>query len=116
MDVLAQMLDVSEDMATIDALHAREQLLGQLTETVPVGLFHADLAGNLLFANGRLSELMGSALGPKLIDQLGGVDPEDRSELDAALHAAVDGTGSTPSSASRRGSDPPLLRQRPAPS
>jgi len=91
-DILAQMLDVSEEMATIDALRAREQLLGQLTETVPVGLFHADLAGNLLFANRRLSELMGSAFGPRLIDQLASVDPEDRSELEAALRAAADGT------------------------
>ena len=56
-------------------------LLGQLTETVPVGLFHADLAGNLLFANRRLSEMMGSALGPKLVDQLARVEPEDRSDL-----------------------------------
>ena len=89
--ILAQMLDVSEEMATIDALHAREQLLGQLTETVPVGLFHADLAGNLLFANGRLSELLGSPFGPRLIDQLERVDPEDRAQLEAALGAATDG-------------------------
>jgi diguanylate cyclase (GGDEF)-like protein/PAS domain S-box-containing protein len=91
-DVLTQMLDVSEEMATIDALHAREQLLGQVTETVPVGLFHADLAGNLLFANGRLSEMMGSAFGPKLIDQLAAVDADDRAHLEAALGAAADGT------------------------
>ncbi|MGA2930627.1 MAG: diguanylate cyclase [Acidimicrobiales bacterium] len=90
-DILTQMLDVSEEMATIDALHAREQLLGQLTETVPVGLFHADLVGNLLFANRRLSEMMGSALGPKLVDQLARVEPEDRAELEAALGAAADG-------------------------
>ncbi len=90
-DILAQMLDVSEEMATIDALHAREQLLGQLTETVPVGLFHADLSGNLLFANRRLSEMMGSALGPRLVDQLTRVDPEDRAELEAALATAAGG-------------------------
>jgi len=56
-----------------------------------VGLFHADLAGNLLFANRRLSEMMGSALGPKLVDQLARVEPEDRSDLEAALGAAADG-------------------------
>ncbi len=89
--ILAQMLDVSDEMATIDALHAREQLLGQLTETVPVGLFHADLAGNLLFANRRLSELVGSPFGPRLIDQLERVDPEDRTQLEADLGAAAEG-------------------------
>ena len=90
-DVVSQMLDVSEEMATVDALHAREQLLGQLTETVPVGLFHADLGGDLLFANGRLSELMGTAFTPRLDAQFARVEPEDRSDLEAALGTAVDG-------------------------
>ncbi len=90
-DVVSQMLDVSEEMATVDALHAREQLLGQLTETVPVGLFHADLGGDLLFANGRLSELMGTAFTPRLDAQFARVEPEDRSDLVAALGNAADG-------------------------
>ena len=63
-DVLSQMLDVSEEMATVDALHAREQLLAQFTETVPVGLFHADLGGNVLFANRRLVRDAGDHVQP----------------------------------------------------
>jgi len=90
-DVVSQMLDVSEEMATLDALHAREQLLGQLTETVPVGLFHADIGGNVLFANRRLSEMLGTSFGPRLVDQLARVEPEDRTDLDAALGAAAGG-------------------------
>ncbi len=90
-DVVSQMLDVSDEMATLDALHAREQLLGQLTETVPVGLFHSDLGGNMLFANGRLSELLGTSFSPTLSDQLARLEPDDRADLDAALSAAGGG-------------------------
>jgi PAS domain S-box-containing protein len=35
--------------------------------------------------------MTGSALGPKLVDQLARVEPEDRSDLEAALGAAADG-------------------------
>ena len=90
-DVLSQMLDVSEEMATVDALHAREQLLGQLTETVPVGLFHADLSGSLLFANRRLSEIVGTPMSARLDDQFSRVEPEDRANFESALGAAADG-------------------------
>jgi diguanylate cyclase (GGDEF)-like protein/PAS domain S-box-containing protein len=90
-DVVSQMLDVSEEMATVDALHAREQLLGQLTETVPVGLFHADLNGNLLFANRRLSDMMGTGVSSRLDDQFALLEPEDRVHWDSAFAAATDG-------------------------
>ena len=90
-DVLSQMLDVSEEMATVDALHAREQLLAQLTETVPVGLFHADFGGHVLFANRRLSEMLGTTFSPRLADQLSRVEPEDRASLESALGACADG-------------------------
>jgi diguanylate cyclase (GGDEF)-like protein/PAS domain S-box-containing protein len=90
-DVLSEMLDVSEEMATVDALRAREQLLGQLTETVPVGLFHMDLSGNLLFANRRLHQMIGTSSEPRLVDQLAQLEPEDRIKLLAAVNAAAAG-------------------------
>jgi diguanylate cyclase (GGDEF)-like protein/PAS domain S-box-containing protein len=90
-DILAEMVDVSEEMATIEALHAREQLLGQLTETVPVGLFHVDLDGNLLFANQRFHEMTGIATGSTLEKQLSLVEAEDRTRLDHSVDAASGG-------------------------
>jgi diguanylate cyclase (GGDEF)-like protein/PAS domain S-box-containing protein len=90
-DVLAEMLDVSEAMATIEALHAREQLLGQLTETVPVGLFHVDLSGNLLFANQRLHELTGVGPSSTLAEQWTSVEGADRIDLEESLRAATGG-------------------------
>lgn len=90
-DVLAEMVDISEEMEALEALHAREQLLRQLTETVPVGLLHADLEGQLLYSNSRMAELSGVAAAATLADQFGHVAPDDRPRLDAALQAAAAG-------------------------
>ena len=93
-DVLAEMVDISEEMGALEALHAREQLLRQLTETVPVGLLHADLGGNLLYSNSRMAELSGVAVANTLSGHLAKVVPEDRRRLDAALLAAAEGAPS----------------------
>ena len=90
-DVLAEMIDISEEMEALEALHAREQLLRQLTESVPVGLFHTDLSGSLLFSNSRLEDLTGTRPGGGMDDLLVHVLPEDRSRLDEALEAAEAG-------------------------
>jgi diguanylate cyclase (GGDEF)-like protein/PAS domain S-box-containing protein len=90
-DVLAEMVDISEEMGALEALHAREQLLRQLTETVPVGLFHADLGGNLLFSNSRLGELTGVRSVSGTTDLLAVILPEDRDDLDRAVAAALAG-------------------------
>ena len=87
-DVLSEMLDISDEMAAHDALRAREQLLAQLTETVPLGLFHVDLAGTMLFANRRLHDIVGGAVGAGLDALLLCVVPEDRVGMRAALDAA----------------------------
>lgn len=63
-DVVAEMVDISEEMAANDALQAREQLLAQLTE-------------------------MGSGLGA----QLSAVLSEDRAALNHAVRNAITGAG-----------------------
>src|SRR5579884_3366228 len=90
-DVSAEMVDISEEMGALEALHAREQLLRQLTESVPVGLFHADLGRNLLFSNSRLEGLMGSRVSATLDDLLLNVVADDRSRLEEAIGAAGSG-------------------------
>ena len=90
-DVLAEMVDISEEMGALEALHAREQLLRQLTETVPVGLFHADLGGHLLFSNSRLGELTGARSITGTADLLAVVRPEDRGQLEEAVAGALAG-------------------------
>lgn len=90
-DILAEMVDISDQMEALDALHAREQLLRQVTETVPVGLFHVDLGGSLLYCNSRLTELTGAPAVADLPGQLAAVVPEDRSRLDQALRDVLAG-------------------------
>jgi diguanylate cyclase (GGDEF)-like protein/PAS domain S-box-containing protein len=94
-DVLADMVDISEEMRALDALHAREQLLAQLTETVPVGLLHMDVDGTVRFTNSRLHEIIGRTLGP---DGIGGFmaasSPDDARALQDALDAAAAGSPS----------------------
>lgn len=90
-DVLAEMVDISDEMAAHEALRAREQLLAQLTETVPVGLFHADLRGDLLFTNRRLHQITGTSIASTIDDQLAGLPADDRSRARAALGAAARG-------------------------
>jgi diguanylate cyclase (GGDEF)-like protein/PAS domain S-box-containing protein len=92
-DVLADMVDISEEMAAQEALRAREQLLGQLAETVPLGLFHIDRSGSMLFANERLGEITGVTLGSRLTDQLARVVPDQRPMVDQAVMEALAGNG-----------------------
>ena len=89
-DVLAEMRDITEAMGALEALQAREQLLAQLTEAVPVGLFHTDSRGTVLFANGRLHELTGATVGARLTDAIHASD-EDRRLLEQAIAAAASG-------------------------
>lgn len=86
-DILTEVVDISEEMAAHEALRAREQLLAQLTDSVPVGLFHADATGHLLFSNRRLRDITGQADARTLHDQLVDVTAEDRPLLEAALRS-----------------------------
>ena len=59
--VVAQLLDVSEEMAAVEALRHNEQFLRRLTDTVPVGLFHIAADNSLVFVNPVLRDLIGDA-------------------------------------------------------
>ena len=90
-DVLTDMVDVSGEMAAVEALRARESLLGLLTDTVPIGLFHADTDGCVQFSNPTLRELTGMTVGSGLKDLLRVVVPEDRAVVEAGLEAVSAG-------------------------
>jgi len=57
--VVAQLLDVSEEMAAVEALRHNEQFLRRLTDTVPVGLFHVAGDNSVVFVNPVLRDLIG---------------------------------------------------------
>ena len=93
-EIVSDMVDISEEMGALEALRAREQLLGQLTDTVPVGLLHLDLEGRLLFTNRRLHDITGAPEGSSMWDHLADAVPEDRPKVEAALRAAREGDDS----------------------
>ncbi len=90
-DVVAELVDISEEIAAQEAVLARQQLLEQLTETLPIGLFHADLSGNLLYVNRRLTELTGLPVGSRLGEWPGIAAPRFAGVIDDALRSAAAG-------------------------
>lgn len=87
-DVLSELADVSAEMAAHEAVQAREQLLAQVAEAVPVGLFHAAADGTLLFANGALRQITGQDGVGTLDEQWAGVSGDEAARLQEALAAA----------------------------
>ena len=57
--MVAEIVDISEEMAAQEELRAREQLLDRLAEAIPLGLFQVDAAGEVVYTNDRLHEILG---------------------------------------------------------
>jgi diguanylate cyclase (GGDEF)-like protein/PAS domain S-box-containing protein len=81
---VAQLLDVSEQMAVVEALRHNEQFLRRLTDTVPVGLFHIASDNSVVFVNPVLRELIGDHPMHQLSDLTGAMSTEG-SWLEAAI-------------------------------
>lgn len=58
--------DISREVAATDALIAERELIGLLTETLPVGVAKFDARGRVEHANGRLAELL-APLDPQVL-------------------------------------------------
>ncbi len=92
--VVADMLDISDEMAAQEALRANEQLLRRLTETLPLGVLQIDAARRVVYQNTRVAVAMGAAVGDTLGDaHLRSTLPGDRAAVDAALTAVLRGDG-----------------------
>ena len=88
--VLAEMIDITDEMAAHEALRAREQLLQRLAEALPIGVFQVLSDRRIVYANDRLSSILGLELAANVEAQLATVSREDRPTLLAALDAALD--------------------------
>jgi diguanylate cyclase (GGDEF)-like protein/PAS domain S-box-containing protein len=90
---VADMIDVSQEMETQRALEAREQLLAQLAEALPLGVFQIDAAHCLLYTNDCLFQMMGTRGASDFDALLERVVPADKVLLrDALLVVLSDGT------------------------
>ena len=85
--VVAEIVDISEEMAAQEELRAREQLLDRLAEAIPLGLFQVDAAGEIVYTNDRLHEILGVKRVASLEAQMANVVERDQ----AALMSAMDG-------------------------
>ncbi len=93
--IVAELVDVSDEMAAYEAVRVREQQLVRLTETLPVGVLQIDPSGQVVHRNGRISVLLDPRPGAGLDDILAGVGGADASVLTGLIDdALVRGTDS----------------------
>lgn len=88
-DVVAEMIDISDEMAAQEALRAREQLLHRLAETLPLGVFQVDVDRAIVYANERLAEITCTGPATTVDAQLCTVVPDDRAVLQHTLDAVL---------------------------
>jgi diguanylate cyclase (GGDEF)-like protein/PAS domain S-box-containing protein len=91
--VVAEIVDISDEMAAHEELRAREQLLDRLAEAIPLGLFQVDAEGEIVYTNDRLHEIVGVKRAASMQAQMATVLDEDLQALQGALDAVLgDGT------------------------
>ena len=112
-DVLAELVDITEEMAAHEELRARERLLDRIAEALPIGLCQADSARRIVYTNERLHEILGAVRAETIDEQMATVLRDDWSALDAAL---TSGWGAEDSGAAWRASarSPTTTEHRPA--
>jgi diguanylate cyclase (GGDEF)-like protein/PAS domain S-box-containing protein len=88
--IRCQVIDISEEMATTDALRRSEQLLRRLTETVPVGLCFLTPDRQVSYPNQRLAVLFGTPNVEGLAGLQAVLTPGQAEILGAAAAAAID--------------------------
>lgn len=74
-----------------EQLQAREHLLTQLSDALPVGILQVDLAGHITFTNHNFHLIVGMTPRESFAAQMSTVSDEDRAILDAALGRAFAG-------------------------
>jgi len=87
--VLSEMVDISAEMAQVEALRDRERLLARLADALPIGVCHLRPDLQVVYSNEPLVALLGP------IDSIGAlirsIASHDRGQVEAALHSALRG-------------------------
>ena len=90
--VITDMVDVTVEMAALEALRHSEQLLRRLAEALPTGVIQVDRARGVVYTNARLARVVGIHAAGTVDEQLSTVIPDDRARLTTALdRVLVDG-------------------------
>ena len=87
--VTTKLIDISEEMSAVEALRRNEQFLRQLTNTVPVGLFHITGGGNVAFVNPVLQALIGGRTVESQAQLADAMVPGQSFQLEHAIDAVM---------------------------
>jgi diguanylate cyclase (GGDEF)-like protein/PAS domain S-box-containing protein len=87
--VETEAVDISDEMAAHEAVRERERLLERMAQTVPLGLLHVDASGTVVYANERVSQIIGCAAGATLTEHFAGVHEADQPGLHLAIERAL---------------------------
>ncbi|MEO6701264.1 MAG: sensor domain-containing diguanylate cyclase [Jatrophihabitantaceae bacterium] len=87
--VVAEMIDISEEMATQESLRANEQLLLRLTESLPVGVLQLGPDRAVVHRNQRVAQILGAQAAGSFAGLLAGLVKPDRAPLDSAVTLAL---------------------------
>ncbi len=90
--IISSMSEVSPAEASLEEqFQAKEHLLSQLADALPVGIFQVDLAGHVTLTNQVFHQIVGVPPRESFADQTSTVCPDDRPVLEAAVHEAFAG-------------------------
>jgi diguanylate cyclase (GGDEF)-like protein/PAS domain S-box-containing protein len=88
--VVAQVSDISDEMAVHETLDRRERLLHRLAESLPTGIVQLSDDRSLVYTNSRLLTMLGLPAARSLEELLAPVAESDRAALEAALVGALE--------------------------
>ncbi|MEU8663166.1 sensor domain-containing diguanylate cyclase [Actinoplanes philippinensis] len=90
--VIADMLDISDEMAAQEAVRAAEQLMRRLTETIPLAILQVGPDGAITFLNEQAARQVRAQIGGDLTAALLDLtEPVDRPMVGAALAGVLTG-------------------------
>ena len=87
--VRSELVDVSAEMAQLEALREREHLLARLAEALPIGVCHLRTDNEVAYVNPPLVALLGAVDSRSALVR--SVAADDRALVAAAIDAALDG-------------------------
>ncbi|MEY2459637.1 MAG: hypothetical protein QOG30_1467 [Acidimicrobiaceae bacterium] len=90
--IVSEMVDISVEMAQLEALRDRERLLGRLAAALPIGVCHLRLDREVVYSNEPLVALLGPVDSVEAL--LGSVAAADRQAVEFALDQALRGHAS----------------------
>jgi diguanylate cyclase (GGDEF)-like protein/PAS domain S-box-containing protein len=88
--VVSEIADISDEMAALESVRAREQLLDRLAEALPLGLFQVDTERQVTYTNDRLHQIIGSPPAATVDQQMANVVADDQPVLREALDAVLE--------------------------